>query len=734
MFRECPHPDEKQRLRLSAGLGLQPRQRKPKSWKRMSDAEKGCVGGPCCASQAQTERSENSVLRAENERLRARNASLQDALKKACCATCGGPTRPPPPPEALEGLAVENARLRSELQRLSDAAAAAELQRRLPNGVAVVAAAPHSAEPGKEMLVGSAAKPTLPTLAVAAATAGAEGGAGSSQAAAAAASPAQMNGALGAAATRPAAVAAPQGRISDNELELVYELARAALEELLQMAQAAEPLWLRPSEEGSREILNVEEYDARFSARLGPPAEELSQEASRASGLVAIGCAALVDILLDAVRWSDIFPCLVSRAVAVDVVSSGSPQGGRSGALQLMYAELQVLSPLVPTREAFFLRYCKQVVAGCWAVADVSVDSLRSNPPPVMLRCRRRASGFVIREVLASPELCNVTVVEHVQADARAVHPLHRRLVSSTAAFGAHRWLAVLQRQCVRLAAMEGAITTTDIGITFLHGRKSMMRLAERMTRNFCQGVSASTQHQWTTLSGSGPGDVRVMTRKSVNNPGEPHGIILSAATSMWLSAPPKRVFGFLRDASMRSEWDILSNGGVVTEMAHMAKGQDPGNCVSLLKVQAPTAGQSNMLILQECFYDPSGSMIVYAPVDIPAMQPGWRLLQSSLRCLAKQVVIMGGDPDHVALLPSGFVVLPDASAGRLATMEQPAAAGESGETDGSLLTIAFQILVSSMPQAKLSLESVTTVNSLISCTVQRVRAALNCDAELAKL
>eukprot|EP00850_Spirogloea_muscicola_P024509 SM000950S25056 [mRNA] locus=s950:109:1006:+ [translate_table: standard] len=152
--------------------------------------------------------------------------------------------------------------------------------------------------------------------------------------------------------------------------------------------------------------------------------------------------------------------------------------------------------------------------------------------------------------------------------------------------------------------------------------------------------------------------------------------------------------------------------------MAHMAKGQDPGNCVSLLKVQAPSAGQSNMLILQECFYDPSSSMIVYAPVDIPAMQ----------------VVIMGGDPDHVALLPSGFVVLPDASAGRLATMEQPVAAEGTGETDGSLLTIAFQILVSSMPQAKLSLESVTTVNSLISCTVQRVRAALNCDAELAKL
>lgn len=35
----------------------------------------------------------------------------------------------------------------------------------------------------------------------------------------------------------------------------------------------------------------------------------------------------------------------------------------------------------------------------------------------------------------------------------------------------------------------------------------------------------------------------------------------------------------------MLLQWDILSNGGVVAEMVHIPKGSDPGNSVSLLRV-----------------------------------------------------------------------------------------------------------------------------------------------------
>ena len=114
---------------------------------------------------------------------------------------------------------------------------------------------------------------------------------------------------------------------------------------------------------------------------------------------------------------------------------------------------------------------------------------------------------------------------------------------------------------------------------------------------------------------------------------------------------------------------------------------------------------QSNMLILQESCTDASGSYVVYAPVDVVAMN----------------VVLNGGDPDYVALLPSGFAILPDGPPGAAA-----AAQGENAVGGGSLLTVAFQILVDSVPTAKLSLGSVATVNSLIACTVERIKAAVS--------
>ena len=97
---------------------------------------------------------------------------------------------------------------------------------------------------------------------------------------------------------------------------------------------------------------------------------------------------------------------------------------------------------------------------------------------------------------------------------------------------------------------------------------------------------------------------------------------------------------------------------------------------------------------------------MIYAPVDIVAMN----------------VVLNGGDPDYVALLPSGFAILPDGTT----TPSHGGGVGETGHGGGSLLTVAFQILVDSVPTAKLSLGSVATVNNLIACTVERIKASLS--------
>ncbi|XP_040379295.1 homeobox-leucine zipper protein ROC2 isoform X2 [Oryza brachyantha] len=663
-FKECPHPDDKQRKELSRELGLEPLQ--VKFWFQNKRTQ----------MKNQHERHENSQLRSENEKLRAENMRYKEALSSASCPNCGGPAALGEMSFDEHHLRIENARLREEIDRISAIAAKYVGKPMVPFPVLSnpLAAAASRAAPLD-----------LPMAPYGGVVPGDMFGGGAS------------------------AGELLRGVQSEVDKPMIVELAVAAMEELVRMAQLEEPLWSAAAPAldapAALETLNEEEYARMFPRGLGPKQYGLRSEASRDSAVVIMTHANLVEILMDANQYAAVFSNIVSRAATLEVLSTGVA-GNYNGALQVMSVEFQVPSPLVPTRESYFVRYCKQNSDGTWAVVDVSLESLRPSP---VLKCRRRPSGCLIQEMPNG--YSKVTWVEHVEVDDRSVHNIYKLLVNSGLAFGARRWVGTLDRQCERLASvMASNIPTSDIGvITSAEGRKSMLKLAERMVMSFCGGVTASVAHQWTTLSGSGAEDVRVMTRKSVDDPGRPPGIVLNAATSFWLPVPPKRVFDFLRDESSRSEWDILSNGGIVQEMAHIANGRDQGNCVSLLRVNSSNSNQSNMLILQESCTDASGSYVIYAPVDVVAMN----------------VVLNGGDPDYVALLPSGFAILPDGPAHGGGLQGADGGGGVVG-SGGSLLTVAFQILVDSVPTAKLSLGSVATVNSLIACTVERIKAAVS--------
>ncbi|KAF3451685.1 hypothetical protein FNV43_RR07781 [Rhamnella rubrinervis] len=650
-FKECPHPDDKQRKELSRELGLEPLQ--VKFWFQNKRTQ----------MKAQHERHENSILKAENEKLRAENNRYKEALSNAACPNCGGPAALGEMSFDEQHLRIENARLRDEIDRISGIAAK-------------YVGKPLSSYSHLSSHVSSR------SLDLGVGNFGAQSG---------------FVGEMYGAGDLLRSVSVP----SEADKPMIVELAVAAMEELMRTAQAGEPLWVTVGG-NSTEILNEDEYLRTFPRGIGPKPLGLKSEASRESAVVIMNHINLVEILMDVNQWSTVFCGIVTRAMTLDVLSTGVA-GNYNGALQVMTAEFQVPSPLVPTRENYFVRYCKQHVDGTWAVVDVSLDNLRPNP---ISKSRRRPSGCLIQELQNG--YSKVIWVEHVEVDDRSVHSIYKHLVNSGLAFGAKRWVATLDRQCERLASsMASNIPAGDLCvITSPEGRKSMLKLAERMVISFCTGVGASTAHAWTTLSATGSDDVRVMTRKSMDDPGRPPGIVLSAATSFWLPVPPKRVFDFLRDENSRSEWDILSNGGLVQEMAHIANGRDPGNCVSLLRVNSVNSNQSNMLILQESCTDSAGSYVIYAPVDIVAMN----------------VVLSGGDPDYVALLPSGFAILPDSPAG--GGLINGGGIMEVG-SGGSLLTVAFQILVDSVPTAKLSLGSVATVNNLIKCTVERIRAAV---------
>ncbi|KAK4787449.1 hypothetical protein SAY86_011282 [Trapa natans] len=660
LFKECPHPDEKQRLELSQRLCLDPRQ--VKFWFQNRRTQ----------MKTHLERHENSLLRQENNKLRSENMSLRNAVRTPICNNCGGPAIIGEISLEQQHLRIENARLRDELDRVSSLAG--RFLDRLPNS---------SLELGMGGNGFGGLQAPLPDFGAACGIV--------------------CSSSVMAPPMRSAAVIPGVDR--PEERSMLLELALSAMDELVKMVQANEPLWIRGLD-GSGEILNRDEYLRTFPPCIGMKPSGFVAEASRVTGKVIINSLALVETLMDSSRWAEMFPGLIARASTVDVISSGMG-GTRNGAVHLMHSELQVPSPLVPVREVTFLRFCKQHAEGLWSVVDVSVDVIRDSPsgPPSITSCRRLPSGCIIQDMPSG--YSKVTWVEHAEYDESQIHELYRPLISSGMGFGAPRWVATLQRQCQCLAILMSPAPSSDHNVITGNGRRSMLKLAQRMTASFCAGVCASTVHKWNMLgaaAGAGDQDVRVMTRKSVDDPGDPSGVVLSASASVWVSVSPQRLFDFLRDERLRSEWDILSNGGPMHEMAHIAKGQDHGNCVSLLRAAGSgmDSSQSSMLILQETCADASGALVVYAPVDIPAMH----------------VVMNGGDSSYLALLPSGFAIVPD---GRAAV---------TAPRGGALLTVAFQILVNSLPTAKLTVESVNTVKNLISCTLQKIKAAAAVAAE----
>lgn len=119
------------------------------------------------------------------------------------------------------------------------------------------------------------------------------------------------------------------------------------------------------------------------------------------------------------------------------------------------------------------------------------------------------------------------------------------------------------------------------------------------MADNFFSGVCLSSARKWDTHHlGTVGDDLKVMTRKNTDVPGEPPSIVLCAAMSVWMPVSRQRVFDFLHDERLRSEWDILSTAGPMQEVLRIAKGQVDGNCISILRANV----NASFLIMFYCF------------------------------------------------------------------------------------------------------------------------------------
>ncbi|XP_076915064.1 homeobox-leucine zipper protein ANTHOCYANINLESS 2-like [Bidens hawaiensis] len=656
-FKDNPHPDEKERLALGKKLNLEKKQ--VKFWFQNRRTQ----------MKTQLERYENAILKKTNDDLRIQNVAMKEAIRAPICNNCGG--------QAILGqdlsieehhLRVENARLRDELSRVSLPAnkflgrPLSSYGGSLPQGI-----------PGSnlDLAVGRNGYGLNP----------------------------MDVGLMGLDYNNGMSNALPL--MSPSRARTMYvqydkgvfiELAVNAMDELMKLWQINSPLWVGNGD-GGPEVLDLDEYLRVFPLILGMKPQGYVSEASRASGVVMINSLALVEAMLDANRWRDMFLGMIGSSSTMDVISV--PTGdSRNGVLQLMQAEIQLVSPLVPARHMRFIRFCRQQAEGVWAVVDISIDVGRDG-----FMSRRLPSGCIVHDMPNG--FSKVTWIEHTEYDESVIHSLYRPVLRLGLGFGAQKWLSVLQRHCECIATIMSPEAPIDDGPSLqAGGKRSLANLAQRVTASFCAGVCGTGNHEWNVINA--PEAAKLLIRKSLNNPGDPSGSVVSASMSVWLPMQHQQLLALLLNVELRSQWDVLFPGGSMHNMTLFSKSQDPNslNNISLLRANATggNAAQNTVPVFQDSTTDVTGSLLVHAAVDVQSMQ----------------VVMHGGDSSCVSILPSGFAIVPDC-------MTEPGATKPGGE-GGSLLTVGYQILVNDLPSASITNESINTVINLINRTVQGIK------------
>ncbi|AAD46012.1 Similar to gb/Z54356 HD-ZIP protein (Athb-10) from Arabidopsis thaliana and contains a PF/00046 homeobox domain [Arabidopsis thaliana] len=674
-FHECPHPDDSQRRQLGNELNLKHKQIKFWFQNRRTQA------------RIHNEKADNIALRVENMKIRCVNEAMEKALETVLCPPCGGPHGKEEQLCNLQKLRTKNVILKTEYERLSS-----YLTKHGGYSIPSVDALPDlhgpstygSTSNNRPASYGSSSN-HLP----------------------------QQSSLLRRPFTRELINTTPLPKpvllqhfqqLSQLEKNRMFEIAKNAVAEVMSLIQMEHSMWIKSTIDG-RAIIdpgNYKRYFTKNSHLKSRSALQSHHESSMEVVVVQMDARNLVDMFLNTEKWARLFPTIVTEAKTIHVLDSMDHP--RQTFSRVVYEQLHILSPLVLPREFIILRTCQQMKEDLWLIADVSCYLQNVEFESTAPICTKRPSGVLIQALPHGRS--KVTWIEHVEVTDKVwPHQLYRDLLYGGFGYGARRWTATLQRMCERLSlySMTDFPPTDYPGVVkTIEGRRSVMSLGERMLKNFAWIMKMSDKLDLPQQSGANNSGVRISVRTNTEA-GQPPGLIVCAGSSLSLPLPPLQVYDFLRNLEVRHQWDVHCQGNPVTEAARFVTGPDQKNNVTFL--QPSSVGEYKLMILQDGFIDALGGMVVYAPMN----------LNTAYSAISGQV-----DPSTIPILPSGFIISRDSHP-------------SSSEVDGgsmTLLTLAFQIFVTGPSYyTDLNLkDSATTVNTLVSSAVQRIKAMLNCE------
>lgn len=128
--------------------------------------------------------------------------------------------------------------------------------------------------------------------------------------------------------------------------------------------------------------------------------------------------------------------------------------------------------------------------------------------------------------------------------------------------------------------------------------------MANKMVISFCNDISNSSYHHWTTSNTTRGTRMEVKTAKRRGDPTKPLGLNRTAGCTIKHTSPHTRVFDFLKDVQTRNLRDSMSVGSSVQVLANVTTVLDPHNCISVLY-------RCNRVVCDLCAYQ-SGHIPVF--------------------------------------------------------------------------------------------------------------------------